>query len=172
MVDDIDFNKSVKSIKIKWKDSDFIGHYALPIPLIGAVIVLILDAKYYQSHNYQIGMAVTIGLLYLIIDVIYQNDKLIKVPFYGNVTELRKSLKEKIEQDGWILYRNNAHYITADKQGKWLAGSKMAILFDKGVVFINVQNLEGFRGYFPFSFGRNKRIREEFIKSIGSYKVS
>ncbi|PWK77828.1 hypothetical protein LX99_02713 [Mucilaginibacter oryzae] len=102
---------------------------------------------------------------------IIKNNKLIKVNLEQPVTELRATLKKELEQAGWRVNRSNAIFLTAHKERRWTIGSKIAILFKNDEAHINVQNMYG-SGYFPFSFGRNKRITDAISKLIKSGETS
>ncbi|MDB5284558.1 MAG: hypothetical protein JWO06_3633 [Bacteroidota bacterium] len=88
---------------------------------------------------------------------IIQNNKLVNIKLISSLTELRTALKKELEQSGWKVNRSNVKYLTAYKTGFWLHGTKIAVLFNNNVAYINVQNLYGIGAYFPFSFGRNKQ---------------
>jgi hypothetical protein len=174
MFEVIDFESSINSLKIKWIDNNLLSRYALSLlPFIWIIvsIFLIVTTGSLQSvlslpTGFLISLPITFVLFIFSLYFIHQNDKLIKVPFIEHPFELRKLIEKEIIQSGWKVRRSNPKFLTAHKTGKWLAGSKMAILFHNKSVFINVQNLDGFRGYFPFSFGRNKRATDKLILFI------
>ncbi|GAA3967363.1 hypothetical protein [Mucilaginibacter dorajii] len=169
MFEKIDFKRSIASLKIKWEDNGFLNRYSglIMFPLISIVVAI---AFVLTSINIISILSFLGAVVFLIIWIYYtrSNDKLIIVNFQGSTTDLRKLIEFELKQTGWQVFRSNAQFITAHKAGSWLVGSKMAVLFHKDSIFINAQNQDGFRGYFPFSFGRNKKLTNQLVILINS----
>ena len=172
----IDFERSMTSHSAKWVGSDFLSrNMCFLFPCSTIVIIAISFAIHINSiRQYGVPNAVFIifpimlGLSILSLRAIIKNNKLIKIEFERPLSELRITLRKELEQDGWKVNRSNAKYLTARKNGFWLAGTKIAILFNNNEAYVNVQNMYGNGAYFPFSFGRNKRYTDMIIHIINS----
>jgi hypothetical protein len=172
----IDFEKSMARQSAKWIGSDFISrNLCFLFPSFFIVIMAISFAIHINSiRQYSVPNAVFIifpimlVLSILSLRAIIKNDKLIKTYFECSVSELRITLRKELEQNGWKVNRSNVKYLTACKKGFWLAGTKIAILFNNNEAYVNVQNMYGNGAYFPFSFGRNKRYSNMIIHIVNS----
>ena len=169
MFETIDFKKSIDTLKVKWDDNNFVNRYLILIFPIGLIAIAIAFIYREIAILPITGLSLTIGLFIFWIYNIRINDKLTKVHFNGSSTELRKLIETEIKHNNWQICRNNFQFITLHTTGKWIVGSKAVILFDKHTILINTQNLDGFRGYFPFSFGRNKKLTKQLIKIVEQY---
>lgn len=166
MFEKIDFKRSVASLKIKFEGNIFFDRYFIllyPIILMAvAIIFLKADINLFSI----LSLLLTIGVLLLWIYNIHINDKFTKVPFSGSFVELRKLIETELKKDGWFIYRSNSQLINAGKSGKWFVGCVITILFHNKSILINARNMDGAKGYFPFSFGRNKRLTDKLILFI------
>ena len=166
MTDAIDFKKSIKNSKIKLSRNDFLVKYMLVFMLIILCIPAFIGLSFRYDMFFLILSILILSLLVLTPIAILINDKLVETRINRSSSEIRILITKEIEKLGWRIHRSNNDYLIADKPGKWLAGKQIAILFYKKSMFINVQNLPGNGGYFPFSFGRNKKIRKVLIRLI------
>ncbi|MES2279150.1 MAG: hypothetical protein V4592_24170 [Bacteroidota bacterium] len=113
-----------------------------------------------------IGFVTFFMLLILSLVATHHNDKLIPIALNKKALNYRALIEDELKEAGWRIDRANQQYLLADKNGKWVVGSTICILFDKHNVLVNVQNSQGYQGYAPFSFGRNKRIMNWLIQTI------
>lgn len=163
MLEIVDYKKSLKTLKIHWVKSDYWGKYFFLFFWIAGIIV---SVTVFDGLMRPILFSTTLFLSISSFIAIRSNDRFTEISLNRPVADLKKFIKKEIEQTDWCVYRCNDQYLIADIHNKWLIGSKATILFQKDSVFINVQNIYGFRGYFPFSFGRNKRIVKTLIDII------
>jgi hypothetical protein len=164
MLETVDYKKSIKTLKINWVKTDYWGKYFFLFFWIAAIIISIV--VFWDEPMVKILLPTTLFLSISSFVAIWSNDKLVEVSLNRPASDLKKLIKKEMEQTDWCVYRCNDQYLIADRYNKWLIGSKATILFYKDSAFINVQNIYGFRGYFPFSFGRNKRIAKTLIDII------
>ena len=165
MLELIDYQRSINSLRIKWSKTDYWGKYFfLVFWIIGVVISIVVFKD--DGLIFEILLPTSLLLAISSFIAIQSNDKFEEALLNRPASDLKMSIKKEMMQSGWAVYRCNDKYLIADKHSKWITGSKATILFHKNKALINVQNLYGFRGYFPFSFGRNKKIREMLIELI------
>jgi len=163
----LNYKKSINNLRVEWNNETFLNKYAL------VILLLLLTSCSLFIYREGLSFVLTAILMFFLsvlsVVAIAINDKLTEVQLCHLIQKtLRSTLQAKIEISDWRISRSNNEYLIAEKNGKWLVGSKLTILFHKKSIFINVKNIDGFRGYFPFSFGRNKRIKQAFIQVIQS----
>lgn len=162
----LNYNRSINCLKIKWSELKCINWIGLYLLIVGNELVFIALFMRYNNIAFIALFSIVGYILFLTIWLMFNNDKLIKVPVFALSPDVRKKLQTEIEKLDWRVERSNQRYLLAEKNGKWLVGSKATFIFDKNNVLINVQNSAGFRGYSPYSFGRNKRITKQMIRLI------
>lgn len=158
-------------MKVKWNGGWLLDHYIFfAVPFLFWLLAFFLAVKDDHLGDDQILLSIALGITVFNLWVINHNDKLIKISLKGDLSGLRENLKFKLKEEGWNSSTNNSQYISAFKKGIIQPlGVRMVILFHQDTVYINVQNAEGYKGYFPFSFGRNGRIRSKWAQIIANY---
>jgi hypothetical protein len=175
----INFKKSIEHSKIVWEEPDmFFRHFSLVFIITTTcfIICLLFNDNYNQnrsfniiSKNIQFAALLTASSLFAgftLFSSITKTQRLIPIKSIVSFEQIRETLKEKLETCGWRIERSNGEYMIATKGGKWFVGTQATILFHKNVIYLNIQNQEGARGYFPFSFGRNKGLLNELIRAL------
>lgn len=146
--------------------SRFSRHFSLFTVLVGCTAITFLAVIKDEHLVAKITLLLFFILLLYTVYAIRKNARLIEVSVANPPLRLIKILEGEIANSGWRLLRSNKQYLTALKPGEWKLGGRVAVLCHKNSIFINVQNDEGYRGYFPFSFGKNKRVADKFIGII------
>jgi len=82
------------------------------------------------------------------------------------LADARTAIEMYMDNVNFKLIRSNKEYLIAEKINKWTFGSRIVVIFEKNTVYLNVQNQRGYRGYSPFSFGRNKKIKVCLIEHL------
>lgn len=106
MYDIVDPEKSVKAGKMKWVEKNFMSHHFIPFVLS---LYVIIPAYFILSKGHLLplsdqpqGLVLMLSgastLIIISLYVIYQNDKLVEVPFSGNAYELRKLIEAELIQ--------------------------------------------------------------------------
>jgi len=158
------FKPSIDDYKIPWNSTDFLSKYLFLL----STIFFVATSFIFQDLLFEIFFLVSFCILIFSLAAYYKNDKFIQVLSANAGSESKKLIEQNLTASGWHIYRSNRQYLIAYKSSWWLAGSRITALLHKESVYINVKNLNGFRGYIPFSFGRNKRIANEVIGIINT----
>lgn len=163
----IDLQKSLAQSKLRFTNSNSLIKYTLPFTLFIIGTLFLIGLYYAYNLPFLIVFISIMIICILSIATIFKNEKLFEITVSKPAFEFKKDIETKIDGLGWKIVWANNEYITANEYGKIVAGSQISILFYKKSIFVNVQNLNGFRGYFPFSFGTNKKIRKMIVMMIG-----
>jgi len=176
MFDKIDFKRSIAGKKIIWEDNGFSSKYfMLLMPAGWITIALIMIIKNGQLSTlwtlpkpFLISLPVASSIAFISFWHIQKNDRFEEININIPRGQFRKIIGPELIRLGWKVSRSNSEFMTITKRKWYTAGSRAAILFKDKSVFINVQNAIGNGAYFPFSFGRNKKLTDELIGLINS----
>jgi hypothetical protein len=173
-LEDLNYKESLKALRLKWNDPNIPIKYGLffILLLLSLLSFSFLKDKYYEHgnsfENYYWGIISALLIIFIIIfsiKALEVNERLIGYPIIAEPREVRKMIEGYLKKEKYTIYRSNDNYLLA-KNRKAFARSSIVVIFNKKIIYINVQNQYGFRGYLPFSFGRNKRIVSKIISNI------
>ncbi len=180
MRDNIDLKKSIANHKIKWLDNGFSSKYfTLLVPAGWIILVLIVIIKNGQlstllSLPKPFLMSLPLACLIALISFCYilKNDKFEEINITISKDQLSEVIKPELIRLGWKVRRSHSKFITITTR-KWYASeSRAAILFNEKSAYVNVQNSIGNGAYFPFSFGKNRKLTNQLIILINSIQLN
>ena len=180
MFNKIDFKRSIASKKIVWEGNGFSSKYfMLLMPAGWITIALIVIVKNGQLSTlldlpkpFLISLPIACSIALVSFCFIRKNDKFEEINININQDQLRKIIEPELIKLGWKVQRSSSKFMTITRRKWYATESRSAILFNGKSAFINVQNATGNGGYFPFSFGRNKKLTDQLIKLINYIQLN
>jgi hypothetical protein len=180
MFDNIDFKKSIASHKIKWLDNGFSSKYfmlLLPVGWITITLIIVikngqLSALSTLPKPFLISLPLACLIALVNLCYIRKNDKFEEINISIPNDRLRELIKPELIKLGWKIRRSNSKFITITTRKWYTTESRAAILFNGKSAYVNVQNSIGNGAYFPFSFGKNKKLTNQLNILINSIQLN